>query len=184
MDGKSPRPLNTGDAEQAGAVSLLECVSSGVGAGAGADAGGGVGADAGGGVGVGAGADAGGGVGAGAGAGGGVVAAADAGSGSGSGVSAGAGVDSSGCVGDGADIGGGVVTKTFVATGLTFVRDSLSTVCAPDVAFGVVYKHWPRRPLQDSKALRSPCGLRTITLRPTLKQVGLSYTYRQIWVLI
>ena len=33
-------------------------------------------------------------------------------------------------------VGGGVVTKTFVATGLTIVRDSLSTVCAPDVAFG------------------------------------------------
>jgi hypothetical protein len=28
------------------------------------------------------------------------------------------------------------VTITFVATGLTIVRDSLSTVCAPDVAFG------------------------------------------------
>ena len=27
MDGKSSRPLNTGDAEQAGAVSLLECVT-------------------------------------------------------------------------------------------------------------------------------------------------------------
>ena len=58
-------------------------------------------------------------------------------------VSAGAGADSSGCVGDGADVGGGVVTKTFVATGLTIVRDSLSTVCAPDVAF----RRWAQSPI-------------------------------------
>ena len=62
-------------------------------------------------------------------------------------VSAGAGVDSSGGVGDSADAGGGVgaggltspnpnLAMNFVATGLTFARDSLSTVCAPDAAFG------------------------------------------------